>query len=304
MRAPGHPQGCALMEAAMDDLADKLGHRPARVPAQEPRPERLPARPIYEAEVKIGAELIGWRRTASRAARTATGRSSTAYGMALHQWGGGGTPRQAGHLHDQPRRLGRAEDAPPRTSAPASGPSWRSSPPRCWASSRPTSRRTSATRRFPPGQPSGGSTTTPSMAPPCLDAVTQARDALFAKIAPAVEADAGRPVRSRTASSTSRASRSWPGRTPAASWAWRSISETGDVQPKGSRARASAAASSPRSRVDIETGVVRVKKIVAIQDSGLIIDKLTWESQVYGGVIMRPELRPVRGADHGPDAPA
>ncbi|MBV8555399.1 MAG: molybdopterin-dependent oxidoreductase, partial [Planctomycetaceae bacterium] len=37
--------------------------------------------------------------------------------------------------------------------------------------------------------------------------------------------------------------------------------------------------------VDVETGVVRVKKIVAIQDTGLIIDKLTWESQVYGGVI-------------------
>jgi xanthine dehydrogenase YagR molybdenum-binding subunit len=37
--------------------------------------------------------------------------------------------------------------------------------------------------------------------------------------------------------------------------------------------------------VDMETGMVKVKKIVAIQDSGLIIDKLTWESQVYGGVI-------------------
>ena len=32
--------------------------------------------------------------------------------------------------------------------------------------------------------------------------------------------------------------------------------------------------------------MVRVKKIVAVQDSGLIIDRLTWESQVYGGVIM------------------
>ena len=32
--------------------------------------------------------------------------------------------------------------------------------------------------------------------------------------------------------------------------------------------------------------MVKVKKIVAIQDSGLIIDKLTWESQVYGGVIV------------------
>ena len=41
---------------------------------------------------------------------------------------------------------------------------------------------------FPPGQPSGGSTTTPSMAPPCLDAVTKARDAMFKKIAPTVQA--------------------------------------------------------------------------------------------------------------------
>ena len=32
--------------------------------------------------------------------------------------------------------------------------------------------------------------------------------------------------------------------------------------------------------------MVKVKKIVAIQDSGLILDRLTWESQVYGGVIM------------------
>ena len=32
--------------------------------------------------------------------------------------------------------------------------------------------------------------------------------------------------------------------------------------------------------------MVKLKKIVAIQDSGLIIDRLTWESQVYGGVIM------------------
>ena len=37
--------------------------------------------------------------------------------------------------------------------------------------------------------------------------------------------------------------------------------------------------------VDIETGIVKLEKIVAVQDSGLILDKLTWTSQVYGGVI-------------------
>ena len=38
-------------------------------------------------------------------------------------------------------------------------------------------------------------------------------------------------------------------------------------------------------QVDIETGIVKVKRILAIQDCGLIVDKLTAESQVYGGII-------------------
>ena len=37
--------------------------------------------------------------------------------------------------------------------------------------------------------------------------------------------------------------------------------------------------------VDIETGIVKVKRILAIQDCGLIVDQLTAESQVYGGII-------------------
>jgi xanthine dehydrogenase YagR molybdenum-binding subunit len=38
--------------------------------------------------------------------------------------------------------------------------------------------------------------------------------------------------------------------------------------------------------VDIETGVVRMNKMVAVQDCGLIIDLKTAESQVYGSLIM------------------
>jgi len=38
--------------------------------------------------------------------------------------------------------------------------------------------------------------------------------------------------------------------------------------------------------VDTETGVVRVEKLVAAQDCGLIIDTKTAESQVYGAMIM------------------
>ena len=38
--------------------------------------------------------------------------------------------------------------------------------------------------------------------------------------------------------------------------------------------------------VDVETGVVKINKFVAVQDCGLIVDLKTAESQVYGAVIM------------------
>jgi len=38
--------------------------------------------------------------------------------------------------------------------------------------------------------------------------------------------------------------------------------------------------------VDTETGIVKINKIVAVQDCGLIIDLKTAESQVYGALIM------------------
>ena len=37
--------------------------------------------------------------------------------------------------------------------------------------------------------------------------------------------------------------------------------------------------------VDVDTGVVRVIKVVAIQDAGTVVNRLTFESQIVGGVI-------------------
>jgi len=38
--------------------------------------------------------------------------------------------------------------------------------------------------------------------------------------------------------------------------------------------------------VDTETGFVKVRKILCVQDCGLVVDKLTCETQINGGVIM------------------
>jgi xanthine dehydrogenase YagR molybdenum-binding subunit len=63
------------------------------------------------------------------------------------------------------------------------------------------------------------------------------------------------------------------------------ISETGKFE-KGLASTGVGGCQFADVTVDTETGVVRVKKIVAVQDTGLILDRLTWDSQVYGGVIM------------------
>jgi xanthine dehydrogenase YagR molybdenum-binding subunit len=39
------------------------------------------------------------------------------------------------------------------------------------------------------------------------------------------------------------------------------------------------------AKVDIKTGIVKVVRVLAIQDCGLVLNQLTAESQVYGGVV-------------------
>lgn len=284
MRAPGHPQGCALMEAAIDDLADKLGMDPLEL-----RLKNLAAgdfrTPIYEAEVKIGADLIGWRQKRKPRGQNGAGPIRHGLGMALHQWGGGGTgdkkvlctisPDGTVELKTATQDLGTGI----RTVLAIIAAEVLGLQPTDIISNIGNS-------TFPPGQPSGGSTTTPSMAPPCLDGVTKARDAMFKKIAPTLQASAddlslkngqlhvkGEPVMG------------WKDACRKLGMA--SISETGSAPAEGGLASVGVAGCQfAEVSVDVETGVVRVKKIVAVQDSGLIIDRLTWDSQVYGGVIM------------------
>ena len=38
-------------------------------------------------------------------------------------------------------------------------------------------------------------------------------------------------------------------------------------------------------KVDVETGIVRATRILVLQDCGLVVSRLTAESQCYGGVI-------------------
>jgi xanthine dehydrogenase YagR molybdenum-binding subunit len=280
MRAPRHPQSCSITEAAMDDLADKIGVDPLEFRLKN-LPEGDFKTPIYEAEVAIGAKLIGWEKRKPRG-ENGRGPIKTGYGMALHTWGGGGAqdkqvtcvinPDGSVELKSATQDIGTGT----RTilaiiAAELLG-------------LQPTDIKSNiGNSTFPPGQASGGSTTAPSMSPPAYNAVSQARDELFKRVAKSINED---PETLRLEKG-----QLWAGGEPIMSWkdACRKIGmmpisvTAGFVE--GLSSVGVGGCQFAEVAVDVETGVVRVKKLVAVQDSGLILDMLTWKSQVYGGVI-------------------
>ena len=281
MRAPGHPQGCAIMEAAMDDLADKLGIDPL-----EFRLKNLPAgdfkTPIYEEEIKIGAKLIGWREERKPRGQNGKGPIKRGIGMALHTWGGGGAqdkqvaciinPDGSVEVRSATQDIGTgARTVLAIIAAEILGLKVSDI------------RSNIGNSTFPPGQSSGGSTTTSSMSPPTFAAVNQARDAFFAKVAPGLDATpADLSLKDGQVLVKGEAKLSW--KDACRKLGTMPISETGKFE-RGLSSVGVGGCQFADVAVDIETGVVRIKKIVAVQDTGLIIDKMTWESQVYGGVI-------------------
>jgi len=282
MRAPGHPQSCTLTEGAMDDLADKLGMDPLEFRLKNLAPNDFRT-PTYEAELKIGAELIGWSEKHKPRGRNGSGPIKHGLGLALHQWGGGGGPGKQVSC-----TINSDGSVELKTATQDLGTGIRTVLAIIAAEIlglKPTDIISSiGNSTYPPGQASGGSTTTPTMAPPAYDAVTKARDSFFKKIAQAVQA--------KPEDLSLKDGQLWRSGEPIMGWKeacrklfMSTISETGSFQ-QGLSSTGVAGCQFAEVAVDVETGVVKVKKIVAVQDSGLIIDKLTWESQVYGGVIM------------------
>jgi len=282
MRAPGHPQGCLVMESAIDDLAAKLGVDPIAIRKANLAPNDFRT-PIYLNEMEIGAELIGWKQN-YKPRGSQKGVVRRGMGLALHQWGGGGAnDKQVSctifadgtiELKSATQDIGTAiRTVLAMIAAEVFG-------------LKPTDIKSNiGNSTFPPGQSSGGSTTTPSMSPPCYNACLEARDEFFKKIAPGLPGnpaatdlslvDGQLLVKGQAAMSFKDACRKI-GMNP--------ISVVGKSS-QGLASNGVAGVQFVDLSVDTETGVVKLHKIVAVQDSGLIIDKLTWESQVFGGVI-------------------
>jgi xanthine dehydrogenase YagR molybdenum-binding subunit len=295
MRAPGHPQNCALTEGAVDDLAAKLGIDPMQLrlknlpendpTAKVPTSIRALQRTIYEEEIQIAAKLSEWDKKWHKPGE-GNGPIKHGIGMAMHTWGGGpaGGNQVAISISADGSVLIQAgtqdlgtgqRTVLPIVAAEALGLDVKDITVRIGESV------------YGPGSGSGGSTTCPGTSPLAWNAAVAARDDLFDKLAAKLGAKKEDLAVSEGKVVDKANNKSWPWKEACARLGMDiSKGEAKSPVPQDMANNGVGGVQIAEVKVDTETGVVRCTKMVAVQDCGLIINKLCAESQVAGGVIM------------------
>jgi xanthine dehydrogenase YagR molybdenum-binding subunit len=284
-RAPGHPQGCAITMTALEDAAAALNMNPYDffIKNIEMTGQRAP---IYSDELKIAADLIGWKTKWHPRGDKAAGPVKQGLGLSIHTWGGLGHPSDC-DLIIQPD--GSVEL---KMGTQDLGTGTRTALNIIVADTLGLTmdkvKISIGDSRFPTSGGSGGSTTIGGISASSRRASLDALDQIFAKAAPALGAA---PEDLEVFKGTVRMKSN-----PAKSLTWAQACSKLGAQPITVRGKnpgpgklidqGVGGVQMADVSVDIETGVVRINKFVAVQDCGLIIDLKTAESQVYGALIM------------------
>jgi xanthine dehydrogenase YagR molybdenum-binding subunit len=279
MRAPGWPQGCFALELAIDELAQRLS-----IDRLEFR-RRNNSNPVRALEYEIGARAFGWGER-SHAPRN-KGPLRRGIGVASGWWHGVGRP--GSQVQMAAYRDGRVEL---RTGSQDIGTGTRTILAMIAAEELgiPLSqvRAEIGDTRYLYAVPSGGSSTAPSTTPAVRQAAAHLKDKLLRLAAPALGADAGDleardgSIRVRFDQARALSFEAVCRRIPADS-----LSADGEHVPDYQGFREDQAGCQfAEVEVDTETGIVRVREVIAVHDAGLIVDPLTARSQVNGGIIM------------------
>jgi len=280
MRAPGHPQGCFLTEILMDELADRV-----RMDPVEFRIKNLPEANLSQAwgeYFRMGAKAFGWEK------RHATGDPrpgpiKNGFGVSAHRWGGGG---RGGRAHCDIASDG---SVVMKVGTQDLGTGTRTMVAMLTAETLglPVSAVTPeiGDTNYPVCGASGGSTTAASISPAIRIAAGKARDAVFAKVAPELGASADDLVaeNGRVFVKTN-ASKGMTWKDACRRLGAEPVSVDGEWED-GLSSTGTSGVQFTEVDVDIETGIVKVKRILTVQDCGLILSRLTAESQVYGGIV-------------------
>ncbi len=284
-RAPNHPQGCLLTMAALEDLAATLNMDPLEffIKNADLAGERAE---VYRQELRKAAELADWKSNWHPRGDKTAGPIKRGLGIGLHTWGGAGhnsnctvtiQPDGSVELSLGSQDLGTGT----RTVIAITAAETFGLPVEAVKVNVGDS-------KYPNSGPSGGSTTVGGVSGStrrgCVDALEQ----LYAKVAPSlgVQPDQLEAVGGRIQVKGD----------PAKGLTWKqacgklgvkALQVTGK-NPGDCKLNSSGVGGVQIAdvSVDTETGMVKMNKLVMVQDCGLIIDLKTAESQCYGAGTM------------------
>ncbi|MCC6546704.1 xanthine dehydrogenase family protein molybdopterin-binding subunit [Candidatus Sumerlaeota bacterium] len=274
-RAPGFPQGSFALESMMDELAAAVKMDPVAF-----RKLNETSRRRIE-QFDRGAELIGWK---DRKADGGTpGRIKIGYGCAAGSWGNGkGKCSSDCEIHRSGEvevRVGIQDIGTGASTVVTDTAAWHLGLPRTMVTGKV------GNSDYPPGPGSGGSVTTRMTVPAVRDSAEKALGELKKELASVwkTEPDKISYGEGVFVNPTNNQNVAW--KDACAMMSGASVVGHGRFNDEYWGEGGSDTVQFVKVEVDSETGVVKVKKVVAIQACGQVCNRLTAENQVCGGII-------------------
>ena len=287
-RAPSHPQAAAITMCALEDMAAKLNLDPVEFFLKNIEMAK-PRQAIYSEELGIASELMGWKQKWQPRGKNRSGVIARGVGLSMHTWGG------RGHNSDCDLTIHPDGSVEIKMGTQDLGTGTRTCILIVAADTlgipMDQIKLLIGDSSYPVSGGSGGSTTIGGVSSSTRRAAVDARDALFAKVAPALNVQ---PDQLESVSGSVRVKGN-----SSQALSWKEACLKLGAMPLTVRGKNPDRSKPPdltnsgvggvqmaEVQVDTETGIVEVKKMVAVQDCGLVVDVKTAESQVYGALIM------------------
>jgi len=285
-RAPRHPQCAVITHGALTDLAAKLDMDPIEFFKKNADLTQSPD--VYRTELDKAAELIDWKAKYHKPGE-GSGHMRRGLGVSIHTWGG--------RPHDSECRVIIEPDGAVSAEIGSQdlGSGTRTVIAMVLAETvgLPVSRVNvkMGDSKYPPSGASGGSTTVGGVSSSTRRAAVNAVEKLKAAVAEELGASSPDEIEAKGGflhlKSNPKKRIEWA--KACRKLGTETISEMGSQPDRDGGKLADSGVGGVQVAdvsVDMETGIIKMNKMVAVQDCGLIIDLKLAESQVYGAMIM------------------
>jgi len=274
-RAPGFPPGTFAIESMLDELAASLKMDPVEFRKVNETSDRR------VRQLEWGAELIGWKDRKPDGSRP--GIVKTGYGCGGASWGNSQGKCEcvtdvfrSGELEV---RVGIQDIGTGASTLPIDVTAYHLGLPREWIAGKV------GNSNYPPGPASGGSVTSRFAAPAIRDSAENAMKKIRRYVAREMGINEEDVVYKEGVFTNPDSGEEVGWKDACSLMSSEKTTAHGEFNPAYYGNGSSDCVQFARVDVDTETGIVRVRKVVAIQACGKPINRLTAENQIYGGVI-------------------